>query len=149
MQTHQVKWKISLSNGETFHEGKGIFQEIVGELSPWQKLLGYMANGSFVITSLSLWTDDGRTFNLPSAGKNPKFVIFNQSENPVGYRMFRAYGREASIAQGQRMEKAGEDLFTVAEASYRDCLLQLWVDENDTRNCWTVVINKQNEAKSV
>jgi len=142
---HRINWQVSLSNGETCYEGKGAFEEIPNQLSPWQKLLRYMGEGGFFITSLSLFTDDGRTFNLPSAGKNPKFAMLNKAEKPIDYKMFRAYAREASLNKENKFEQSGEDLFTVAEAIYKDYSLQIWVDEHNTKNCWSLVItNKKN-----
>jgi hypothetical protein len=140
MEIHNVKWQVSLSNGEIHQEGRGRFTEIAGELSPWQKLLRYMHDGHFVITALSLFTDDGRTFKLPSAGNNPKFKMFEQCGAPLDYNMLRAFGREAGYGDDGQPESTS-DLFTVAEAIYPDYKLQIWVNEHDPRSSWSVVIS--------
>lgn len=138
---HNVKWQVSLNNGKTFFEGKGLFIEIENEPSPWQRLQKYINDRKVYITSLSLYTDDGRTFNLPSAGKNPRFREFNSDEKPLDFRAFRKYGE--SIDPKTR-EITGADLYTVAESIYSTYRLQLWVDEKDTRNCW--VLSLPNES---
>jgi hypothetical protein len=139
MLTHNVLWQVSLSNGETFYEGKGKFQEIADQPSPWQKLLKYIAEKKLVITSLSLYTKLGQHFNLPSSGKNPKFSEFELLEKPIDYLMFRKISRDMDIVD---MKVAGSEIngwFTVIEAIYPDHRLQLWVDEKNTNNCWVLV----------
>lgn len=138
METHKIKWQVSLSNGEMCYEDKDAFIEVAGELSPWQKLLHYTTVRKVTLTSLSLVVD-GRTFNLPSAGRNPKFRVFDAGQNPLVYNMFRAYAREAGYGK-DGLAESGSDLFTVAEAVYRDYKLQIWVDEHDPRNSWSVVL---------
>lgn len=144
MQTpflHNVKWKVSLSNGETLHEEKGEYISVKGELSPWQKLLAHLEETNARVTSLSLYTDDGQTFNLPSAGKNPQFKMFNTAPIPKAYKMFRQFGQDYDGKHKLH--------FTVAEAMYElanntgavvaRLILQIWVDENNTRNTWSLV----------
>lgn len=134
MTQHTVLWSVSLSNGETLYEEKGAFQTIRGELSPWQRLLKYLSETNTVITSLSLYTKEGRRFNLPSNGANPKFKEFGLHVKPVFYKMFRKIGFDA---QGGNRDV--QDVYTVAEATYEDGkVLQVWVD-NATHNCWTVI----------
>lgn len=128
-----VKWFVSLSNGETFFEGKGKFTVVNGEPSPWNKLLQYLKDKELRITSIGLYTDDGRTFNLPSAGRNPKHFVFQEKDKPIGYNMFRAFGTD-------KTPNAIADIYTVIEAKYDNYKLQLWVSENDTSNCWVVVV---------
>lgn len=144
MQTHKAKWQVSLSNGETFFEGKGSFKEIEGELSPWQRLIRYTADKKIEITSLSLYTDDGRTFNLPSLGKNPKFRPFLEVDKPIDYNLARYVARDISgIKEGNEGKVTSvkvSDWFTVAEAVYSTYKLQLWVDENNPKNCWVSVV---------
>jgi hypothetical protein len=132
--THKVHWIAGLSNGETAHEGKGNFQIIEGELSPWQRLLRHIETNSLRITSLSLGTDDGRRWNLPSAGKNPKFHAFATAPRPTAYRMFRSAAMDV-------MDGSGEwgDLYTCAEAEYENgTKMQVWVAE-DTLAAWSVL----------
>ena len=141
MQTliHNVKWQVSLSNGETFYEEKGNFKSIPNIDSPWQRLNEYACDVKADITSLSLYTNDGRSFNLPSAGKNPKFRAFDMQEKPLYYEMYRKLGQDF-IKGGNAMNPVSESaLFTVIVAYYDGYQLQLWVDENNTKNCWTLM----------
>ena len=132
----KVLWTVGLSNGENVYEEKGNFQTITGELSPWQRLLAYMKEKELRITSLSLYTSDGRRFNLPSAGRNPKFKAFSELPQPVAYKMFRKMGGD--VMRGGEIEN--QDLYTVIEAEYEDGKkLQVWVDE-ETLNSWTLII---------
>lgn len=143
---HKVKFKISLTNGETLYEGKGPLQEIPNEPSPWQKALNYTITHGCDITSVSLYTEDGRTFNLPSLGKNPKFQQFaNQKEKPIDFNVSRSIATEKVIARenGKDTVEVPQHIaehYTVAEAIYSSYSLQLWVDELDPRNCWVLVV---------
>lgn len=128
----KVKWFVSLSDGQTLFEGKGDYKVIKGELSPWQRLLKTLDKRR--ITSLSLYTDDGKRFNLPSAGKNPKFKVFADAEMPESYNFFRKAGSDIMEGQVQNYE-----VYTVIEAIYKDKKLQLWVSEANPDNCWTLV----------
>lgn len=140
LKTHNVKFKVSLSNGETFFEGKGDYVLIPGELSPWQRLQKYIADKQLLITSLSLYTDDGRTFNLPSAGRDPKFRPFATAEKPLDFNYCHYVAREHDIVGQQIVNTVPSDWFTVIEAIYQTYTLQLWVDENNTRNSWVLVV---------
>lgn len=132
---HKVLWIAGLSNGESIYEEKGNFATIKGELSPWQRLLSYIAEQGLTITSLSLYSADGRRWNIPSAGKNPKFKEFANAPKPVSFRMFRKLG--ADIVNEKQVS---QDLYTVAEALYEDgTKLQMWVD-NETMNAWSLII---------
>lgn len=131
----KVQWIASLSNGETLHEGKGNFEEINGELSPWQKLLKYLEERDVEITSLSLGTNSGKRWNIPSAGKNPKFKEFADVAKPIGYRFFRKIGMDTSGANAGK-----EDLFTCIEAQYSNGVrLQVWVDD-ESHVSWSALI---------
>ncbi|MFA5768358.1 MAG: hypothetical protein WC871_02320 [Bacteroidales bacterium] len=136
---HRVKWQVSLANGDTFFEGKGPFVEVKGELSPWQKLLEYQAQQKTHITSLSLYTDDGRTYNLPSSGKNPKFREFDNLKKPLDFEVCRKITRE--MAPDGTNKNLG--WFTVAIADYGDHELQIWVDEQHTQNMWVLMVEKK------
>jgi hypothetical protein len=131
---HKAKWTVGLSNGETLYEEKGLFCTRPGEASPWQQLQQYLAQTGLSITSLSIFMDDGRRWNLPSAGKNPKFKAFGDAAKPVSYRMFRKMGGD--VMNGSVIN---EDRYTVAEAAYDGSIrLQTWVDES-TGNSWSLV----------
>ena len=145
METHKhnVKFKVSLSNGETFFEGKPPFDEIPNELSPWNKLQEYIFKNKVEVTSLSLYTDSGQTFNLPSAGKNPKFKVFQKLEKPLDFQCFRAIGRDLDVIpkdnKFEATQSGDSDWFTIAEAIYSSYRLQIWVDEQNPRNSWVLV----------
>lgn len=152
---HNVRWEVALSNGENHHEGKGDFAYVEGGKSPWRKLQDYLIRNKCSITFLALKTLDGRTFNLQSHKPrfiehmknghvaereyldkryNPKFSAFDLVEPPHDYNMFRVVGTE-SDASGIKTES-----FTVGEAMYKDFSVQVWVSEENSRNCWTLAI---------
>jgi hypothetical protein len=139
---HNVRWSVSLSNGETIHEGKGEYEEIDGELSPWQKLQAHLETlnagapaDPVRITSLWLTTQSGATLNLPSAGRNPRFRALGEAHAPTAFRMFR--NAAADIVDGLTVN--GE-IYTVAEATFADNKrLQIWVDEA-TGNAWCLTL---------
>lgn len=128
----RLKWNISLNNGQNFTEGVGIFSVVEGELSPWLKLEEYLLSNDLKITSLSIISDDGKTFNLPSLGKNPKFRAFLTAPKPLYYNFGRVIGNNIS----------GGDLevFARIEAVYENYKLQLWVNENNPDSCHVLVI---------
>lgn len=131
----QVLWIAGLSNGETATEGKGNFTHIEGALSPWQRLLRYMADNNLTLTSLSLYSKDGRRWNMASSGKNPKFHAFAAAPKPVSLRFFRKLGFDIAPAG----ERQNEELYAVIEAFYENgTTIQLWVDDA-TGNCWTLI----------
>jgi hypothetical protein len=127
----KLKWKVGLSDGTNYIEGNSPFQYTDGELSPWLKLQRHIKENNLSITSLCI-VDEGRTFNLPSRGQNPKFRAFLNAEKPIAFNFFRMIG--GAVGGGNR------DLFAVAEAHYTDYKLQLWVDEKNTKNCWVLMV---------
>ena len=144
MTRHNVKWIVSLSNGETIYEGKGKYIEKEGDLSPWQRLLRHLFDAKAVITSLSLYTDDGQRWNLPSAGNNPKFRIYESAPKPIDFNMFRAIGADVggknlSEDEIKEMEKSG-DHFTAAEAVFDGLRIQIWVNEKNPKVSWTLAV---------
>ncbi len=141
----KVRFQASLSSGETLQENVGILLAVQGELSPWQKLEQYARLISAEIVSLCLITEDGYTYNLPSAGKNPNFKPFRVGEKPLCYAVRRAVGTELKVGGtiDPTTSKAElKDFYTIAVAVYTEYELQLWVSELDPKNCWTLVVNK-------
>lgn len=134
--TPKSKWKASLSNGETFYEDKGVYAFVLGEKSPWQKLLLYIKDNNLQITSLGIYTDDNRAFNLPSSGNNPKFSIFSQHAKPISFTMFKASAISVSGPND-------EENFIVVEANYEDGNLQMWVPLYNPDNCWCIFTKKK------
>ncbi len=135
---HKILFTVGLSNGETVTEEKGNFCTIPGALSPWQRLLSYKAEVGAEITSLSLYTKDGKRWNLPSAGKNPKFKEFEHTQKPESFRMFRKIAKESSTLAGLATSQ-GIDQHTCIEAVYGDGRrLQVWVAE-DGLSSWSVM----------
>lgn len=152
METLNIFWTASLSNGQTIYENKGDYAIKAGDLSPWRRLLLFLQeNPEVKITSISLYTNDNRRFNLPSAGRNPKFKAFADAEQPISYNFFRKAGIDFDTAGMQE----GTEIFSVIEAIYpanlhydregikklgiKNKRLQLWVS-GDGRNCWSVII---------
>lgn len=132
--THNILFKASLSNGETLIEDKGILRGDANG-SPWVKLQQYVADNGLTITSLSLFTKDGRTFNLPSMAENPRFKAA-QGAQPVSYMVKR--NMAANISRGG--ETMASELFTVGVANYDGYRLEIWVDENNPRNSWSLIL---------
>jgi len=136
---HNINWKASLSNGETFYEDKGDFCAIENELSPWRRLIKYTLDNKCSITSLALY-GGGRTFNLPSAGRGmPKFRVFETADRPIDFNFFRKYGGD--LNKGQTDFESSDD-FACIEAIYKDYRLQLWVDDRHSENCWVLVVKE-------
>lgn len=132
-----IKWQVSLSNGETLNEDKGNFINDHTS-SAWSKLRIYTQENNLEITALSLVTNDGRTFNLPSGGKRPRFSAFYNVEKPVGFNFGHKLGQDIQNTTG-----VTDDLFIFIEATYPDYSLQLWVDEHNVDNCWVLVLPKE------
>jgi len=125
----KVRWRVSLSNGETHTEDVS-FKWLPKEPSPWIKLQEYVRINSLKITSLCLFYKD-IIHNLPSSGNNPKFITFLTSQKPTQYLVCRKI----------RMEMGDvTDLFTVAIAKYKENEIQLWVSEKNPKNSWILFI---------
>ena len=137
MQSHRVLWNVSLSNGENFREGSGPFVEVEGGDSPWNQLLAYLHDevGAH-ITAIWLTCPGGARHVLPSLGikHKPLLHAFHSAEPPISLRCFH---RQASDPT-----KPGEakDLYTVAEATFKDYRLQIFVSEHDPNVSWSLVI---------
>ena len=134
-----VLWHVSLSNGENFYEGKGDFVVVPGEASPWSKLIDYTILNKLSITAFGLHTVDGRVFNLPSNGTNPKFAEFATIEKPIDYDFCRKIAIEKSVVDGIQGEQSIAEHYTIAKAIYNKYTLEIWVDELNTKNSWSIV----------
>lgn len=141
MDSHNVKFKISLSNGETLYEGKGILAEIHNEPSPLQKLFNYISSKKVYITSLTLQAK-GREYSLPSAGNNPRFKAFADARRPLYYKMYRKLATD--VLGGN---EGVRDLYTVGEAVYRNYSLQLWVNEDYPHQAYTLILENEDEGR--
>lgn len=139
LNNHFVKWKVSLDNGENCYEGKGNFQELAGELSPWQKLQKHITDNGLKITSLSLYTDCGKTWQLPSLGLNPKFSEFSTGKKPDSFNFCRKIARDSNVVDFQAQKSRVVEWYTVAIAIYEGFEVQVWVDELNISNSWVVV----------
>ena len=139
--THNVKFKVSLSNGDIFFEGKGEMID-TPESSAWAKLDKYCMQNKVDIVHMSLYTDDGREFHLPSAANRPSFRAFFNLEKPLDYNCYRKlFG---SVNGGGAVD--AKQLFTVIEAIYETHSLQLWVDENNINNCYGLCVQHSNNG---
>jgi hypothetical protein len=143
IDTHSVRWCVSLSNGEDHKEGKGIFAEYEGELSPWQQLQQYLFKNKLVIRNLYLETQRGQRYMLPSMGKNPKAGMLANTAIPLDYNMFRFLGRDMNVTKEEGKMVARPDFnpdwFTVAEAIFPGYRLQVWVNERNTLQSWSLI----------
>jgi hypothetical protein len=132
---HNVKWQVSLNNGETLYEGKGNFVEVEGELSAWNKMIQYITENNLEITSLSLYTNSGQRWNLPSKGGNPKFRAFDIAQKPFKLQLERVQGMDWD-------DQNNPDIYTTINAfyDYEGVIykLSIWVDEKNTNNTWTL-----------
>ena len=128
--TQNIKWTASLSDGSIIYEDKGDYKRVEGELSPWLKLMEYIENNDVEITSLSLYTDDGRRWNLPSSG-NPKFKELRDVGQPDGFRFFRKLSRDLVSKKEKR--------YAVVEAQYQDYKVQVWVRDKEPYASWSIV----------
>lgn len=133
---YKVKWTVSLNNGETHYEGKGLFLEVAGELSAWNKLQNYLSENNLTITSLALYTDEGRRWNLPSSGKNPKFRAFDMAEKPFKYTMERKVGLDWDDKQNSDIYTTINSWFDIEGSIYK---FTIWVDDRNPNNTWSVV----------
>lgn len=124
---YKTYWKISLSDGSTFYEGKAPFEYIKGELSPYQRLLKHLAANKVFITSMAL-VNGSKTYHLPSLGKTPNFRPFALADRPDNFVFYRAISQDLNTGESEQA--------AVIEAQYKVGKLQVWVDENG--NCWTL-----------
>ncbi len=136
MKDSKIKWSCSLNNGHTYYEGKNDYIEIAGELSPYLRLLKYIKEKELKITSACLYSDDGRRWNLPAVGRNPKFRVFDTAEKPISYKFFRMLGMDMDLGGN----KTKEEIYSVIEAEYSDGKkLQTWVAQNGGTS-WSVIV---------
>lgn len=135
MRTRNVFWRVSLSNGDTFHEGNKPFQTVEGALSPWQRLLRYLETNKASITALALYTKAGHVYQLPSAGNRPRFHTTDSVEAPTGYRFFMTH-KASFNAHGVVSE---ESAWVVIEAQYPSHALQIW-SSPDGNTTWSAMI---------
>ncbi len=127
----EVQWICSLSNGETLQEGKGDFERIEGELSPWLKLQEYIEENDLEITSMALAVN-GNRWNLPSAGKNPQFREMNEIETPNSFDFYRKMGRSLD-------DNKPDEHFNVISANYDDYSVEVWVRDKEPFPSWSIV----------
>jgi len=124
---NEARWIASLSNGEIVTEGKGKFEEIKGELSPWQKLTNYIAENELDITGLAIKLH-GRSYFLPT--QSPKFG----GEVPYDYNYSRHVISDVIPNRKDRIQK-----FIFIEAFYKHFKVRLWVDEMGYKNSWVSI----------
>lgn len=136
MRLHKALFKVSLSNGETLFEGKGDYQEIEGQPSPWLRLLLHLRDTGAYITSLSIYAE-GRRYNLPPMGKGgPRFTAFDQCPRPVGFAFFRKLGQDMNA---EKENVGAEDIFAIAQAQMQDgTFLEIWVSNDNPDHTWTL-----------
>jgi len=131
---NKCRWFASLSNGENAVEGKDKFEEIKGEISPWQKLLAYIEKNKLTITGMQIRAE-GKVFTLPST--EPKFG----GEVPLGYKYFRKAVADMMSDNPKDLHLA--ELYICIQAIYKNFTVSLWVDENNSKNSWvSVELNK-------
>lgn len=140
----RVSFTASLSNGEIIVENKGDWCWVDGLKSPWQRLIRYAVEKKLAITSLSLITPNGQILTLPPIGKAHfvAYVGIPEADRPLDFEVKRYLAREMSAngAKGtvEIESVAIKEFYTIAEAIYKDFTLQLWVNELNPANSWTV-----------
>lgn len=129
----KVTYKVSLSNGETFYENKGIMKSEPGEVSSLRKLYNYIDENNLAITSVAL-VCNGVEHNLPSSGNQARFKAFSDAYKPKDYKIYRKVG---TTLQGGSHEVT--EHFTVARAIYDGYYVELWVNNNAPYNSYVLV----------
>lgn len=144
----KARWLVSLSNGETAIEGKAPYEEIIGELSPWQRLARYIALNHLHITTIRIQVDiEGlptRTFNLPSLSPKAKWGNLKPML-PTGFNYFRRIEQtltpESVDEEGLHgMHPTGEAHFIEIHAYYPTFELVTIVDEDTGNESWSLIV---------
>lgn len=150
----KARWLVSLSNGETAIEGKTPYEEIVKELSPWQRLIRFVALNKLRITTIRIQVEvEGqptRTFNLPSLSPKAKWGNLKPIL-PSGFNYFRRieqtmipeYVDETGI-HGLHPDPSGVKNFIEIHAFYPTFNLVTIVDEDTGNESWSMIVPKQN-----
>jgi len=138
---HKIQWTASLSNGETFFEGKGDYKDIQdGRKSPIQRLFKYVTRHNLEITSFGLYHQNGTTIHLPSLSKRYNIGLLESEARPIDYNLFRYVDAEVSVSPEDSNKEIKLDpngfksWWTVAEGIYENFRVQIWVDENNPKN---------------
>ena len=132
--THYVKWMVGLSDGSNIYEDKGDFKRVAGEKTPWLKLKKYLDDKGVEITSLSLYTDGGDRWVLPSSGSSPKFQELRDIKQPNSYK----FRRKAKIEQSTGNTRE----YAVVIAEYDDYDIEIWVLEKEPNPSWSLIKQK-------
>jgi hypothetical protein len=147
----KARWLVSLSNGETAIEGKTPYEEILGELSPWQRLIRYIALNKLRITTIRIQVEVDnlpvRTFNLPSLSPKAKWGNLKPIL-PTGFNYFRRVEQtltpESIDETGMHgLHPTGEAHFIEIHAYYPEFTLVTIVDEDTGNESWSLIIPKQ------
>lgn len=135
---HNVRWKVTLNNNHVHTEGDGFFVERISGPSPFQKLKKLLQEKELTIKTLALFSADGREWILPSQDVShmPHFEPFRTSSRPIEYLVKRFVGKNMN---NDKPVNNMNDLYTVGVAVYSDYELQLWVNENNTKETFTIV----------
>jgi len=123
-----TQWIVKLSNGETFREGEKPFDIIFGKKSPHLRLNEYMKNNNLCFSAVAL-EFSGKKIAL-FGYHDPLFAAYNTTKIPKKLNFFR------TIGAGLKDKKIEQ--YTVLEAVYDVCTLQVWVDDT-TGNSWSVI----------
>ena len=131
----KTKWVAGLSDGTTVVEGKGIAEEVKGELSPWLKLQEHLKETGLKINSLNIRVGD-KHYNLPS--NKPRF----EGKTPIGFNYFRRVSYDVLTDEGKNVEH-----YICVEAIYDGFRSQLFVSENDTNKMWTNILDDEEKKE--
>lgn len=156
MKKVQARWLVSLSDGTTAIEGKTPYEEINGQLSPWQRLIQHISTNNLSITAIRIELEiekDGQIFthhyNLPS--KSPKQKWANLK--PILPTHFD-YHRRVSLELGNATvnDKGGLDVKPLGETHYIEITayfphfnLMILVDEDNASESWSIIVPKETQ----
>ena len=154
MRTVHARWLVSLSDGTTAIEGKHPFEEIEGQLSPWQRLVRHCAINNLIFTAIRIELDvekDGQVFthhfNLPSKSPKQKWAHLKPlipTHFDYHRRVEMMMGNAQINEQGAlQVEKVGGDVkYIEITAYYPDFNLMILVDEDNASESWSLIVPK-------
>lgn len=153
MANIKARWLVSLSNGDTAIEGKPPYEEIEGELSPWQRLIRYLSFNKLSITGIRIQLDSDtnptRTFNLPSLSPKAKWIN-RKPILPIGFNYFRTVEQVMTVESvdekgqinGLERKENLDTHYIEIHAYYPTFTLVFIVDEDTGNESWAMILPK-------
>ena len=134
-----TKWLASLSDGTIAIEFLPPFEEINGELSPWNKLKAHMEENNLFITGLRVQVEKSgeatKTYNLPSSNCNKDGTHEKWSGVkpiiPIGYNYYRRIRRSLTTPEVKH--------YIEIIASFPKFNVSIFIDEDEGNESWSVI----------